>query len=255
MEWILRHALAAAAQYGPIIPCKADKTPACRHGVKDATDDSIAVRRLFELAPSASLIGVATGEASGITVLDIDLKHDGHAWLEENFDRLPCTCVHSTPSSGFHLFFRHRPGIRNSAGRIAPGVDVRGEDGYVIVPSSPGYAVLCDAPCAPFPEWLVELIEKKTSYPRASTSRPTRILGDTELADILRHVSRAPEGQRNHATFVAACRFGEQVRINMIAEGEAIDLLVEAATKAGLDPREAERTARSGVERGGRDNV
>ena len=36
-----------------------------------------------------------------------------------------------TPN-GFHYYFLWRPGVRNSASRIAPGIDTRGAGGYVV---------------------------------------------------------------------------------------------------------------------------
>jgi hypothetical protein len=53
-------------------------------------------------------------------------------WWFSHRDRLPLTRVHRTRSGGLHLIFRHVPDVRCSAGRIAPGIDVRGDGGYII---------------------------------------------------------------------------------------------------------------------------
>jgi hypothetical protein len=83
-------------------------------------------------------IGIATGAQSHCFVLDIDgldaeteLKK-----LEAGHGTLPSTVESITPR-GRHLFFDWpRQGVRNSAGKIAPGIDTRGEGGYVLAPPS-----------------------------------------------------------------------------------------------------------------------
>jgi hypothetical protein len=70
-------------------------------------------------------------------VLDIDLRHGGEESLEEIIKKghLPDTIEALTGGGGRHIFFLHNPGLRNSVGEL-PGIDVRGEGGYVIVAPS-----------------------------------------------------------------------------------------------------------------------
>lgn len=144
----------------PVFPCKRDKTPLVKGGFKAAVRDYQSARSLFA-NPDAALIGVPTGTASGFVVIDVD-RHsdgaDGSIWLRANQGRLPETRTHSTRSGGLHLLFRTPKDIKipNSASRIAPGIDVRGDGGYIIAPPSPGYEVVKDLPIADMPEWLVE---------------------------------------------------------------------------------------------------
>jgi hypothetical protein len=84
---------------------------------------------------------VPTGEESGIVVLDVDPDAGGSeslAKLEREDGPVPMTAKARTGGGGIHLFFRYREGtqIRNSAGLLGPGLDVRGEGGYVVVPPS-----------------------------------------------------------------------------------------------------------------------
>jgi hypothetical protein len=134
-----------------VFPCREDKAPACPRGFHDATKDPEAVRRLFAL-PGAALIGVATGAASGIDVLDLDPRNGSDAW--DGAGRLPPTTVHSTRSGGTHWLFRHRPGLRCSASRIAPGVDVKADGGYVIWWPAAGCDPLMREPLEDWPEWI-----------------------------------------------------------------------------------------------------
>jgi hypothetical protein len=141
-----------------IFPCRAKK-PVCRNGYLDAVSDPKHIDILFRAHPTAHQIGVATGEYRGndLDVLDVDLRKGGDAFWEENRHRIPQTRTHQTPSGGLHLLFRHAAGLRGSAGRIAKGIDVRADGGLVIWWPSQFYPVLCEAPVAAWPEWLLEL--------------------------------------------------------------------------------------------------
>jgi hypothetical protein len=68
---------------------------------------------------------------------------------------------------------------------------------------------------------------------------------------ILRVVSSAVEGNRNSACFWAACRAGEMVRAGWFTDAAAIDVLLEAAVKAGLSQHAALSTIRSGLRTAG----
>ena len=92
----------------------------------------------YERWPKANL-AVVTGEISGITVVDIDPKHGGTesmAALEARHGALPDTIESITGGGGRHIYFAH-PGheVRNRTG-LAPGIDLRGDGGCIIVPPS-----------------------------------------------------------------------------------------------------------------------
>jgi hypothetical protein len=64
------------AGYGiPIFPCKQNKAPLTKNGFKEATADKEQIREWWHRWPEA-MIGIPTGTASGIVVIDIDLKAD-----------------------------------------------------------------------------------------------------------------------------------------------------------------------------------
>jgi hypothetical protein len=110
---------AAIATGLPCFPCSASKTPAIPGpgGYKHATRDLAALRALWRRYPGP-LVGVRTGETSGVSVLDIDgPKHpEADLWLAAHSAKLPATRVHSTRSGGQHLLFQHLSGVRNSQG-------------------------------------------------------------------------------------------------------------------------------------------
>ena len=63
----------------------------------------------------------------------------------------------------------------------------------------------------------------------------------------LSNVAGAREGERNQLCFWGACRLREMVDQQLIPQDDAIAIVVEAASRAGLPHAEALRTARSAL--------
>ena len=226
----------------PCFPCHVDKKPATPRGYKNATSNPDAVYELWRRYPGP-LIGVPTGEISGLDVLDIDPRHGGDAWFVEHKARLPITRVHQTRGGGLHLFLQHQSGLRCSTGRIAAGVDVRAEGGYVIWWPGVGLPVISEMPVAPWPRWLCHQL----SHSRPPTTSRITVPDDHALAGLVRLIAGAREGERNNLTYWAACRAGEMVASGMLKADAAAALIAEAATRSGLPRPEAERTVWSGI--------
>jgi len=149
-------ALELAAQGYPVFPVAVSKRPTCPCGFKDAALEPREIRRLWRYHP-APLIGVPTGEASGLFVLDIDSpKHvEAAEWFERYAPYLPETRQQTTRSGGTHLFFNHHQGLRNSAGRIARGIDTRADGGYIIAWQMQAWLIR-PRPLADIPAWLIK---------------------------------------------------------------------------------------------------
>jgi hypothetical protein len=190
---------------------------------------------------------VPAGERSGLHVLDIDIRSGGRTWFADHHDSLPATRVHRTRSGGLHLFFRHQQGLRCSAGRIAPGIDVRASGGYVIWWPAAGCPVLSGLPAAPWPEWL----RAQLSSPARPPTLRVRVPNDHSLRGLIRLLASARSGERNSLTFWAACRAGEMVASGLLRADTAAEVIAEAASRAGLPFAEARRTAWSGIRAGG----
>jgi putative DNA primase/helicase len=109
------------------------------HGHLDATTDELIVRAWWREHPFAN-VGIATGAKSGIVVIDIDPKHGGNesfARLECEIGAFPKTLAVRTPSGGRHFYFKHPGGhVKSTSGVLAPGIDVRGDGGFVVAPPS-----------------------------------------------------------------------------------------------------------------------
>jgi putative DNA primase/helicase len=129
-----RRALAWLERGAALVPlAERDKTPINKGGSRQPLKTWREVRKVFAEHPDANY-GIVTGTISGLVVLDVD-EPEGqeslHA-LKVKHGRLPKTVTVMT-ARGYHLYFR-QPGkpIRNSASRLGPGLDVRGEGGYVV---------------------------------------------------------------------------------------------------------------------------
>jgi Bifunctional DNA primase/polymerase, N-terminal/Primase C terminal 1 (PriCT-1) len=164
---LLSAALAFAAGGMPVFPCqRRDKNPLVQHGFKDATVDTEQIRAWWSKWPLAN-VGIPTGAASGIVVLDIDPGGErALAALTEGHGPLPETRAVRT-GRGRQLWFEH-PGVpvRCSAGVLGDGLNLRGDGGYVIAPPSihpngKRYTFANDSEPASMPSWLVGLVTAK----------------------------------------------------------------------------------------------
>jgi len=235
--------LALAAAGIPCFPCTISKAPAVGGGFKRATADPEELRCLWREHPGP-LIGVPTGPASGIDVLDLDTaRHpEATAWLEAHKSELPQTRIHRTRSGGLHYLFVAHRGLRNSAGKLARGIDVRATGGYIIWWPAHGCDVLCDAKPAAWPIGLLVRLQPPRPPPMQRFRNGTAPASADRL---IVFVANAAPGERNAKLFWAACRAAEMSNPDSIAE-----LLVEAATRAGLSRAEASSTVHSGLRRG-----
>ncbi|MEV8430665.1 bifunctional DNA primase/polymerase [Streptomyces chartreusis] len=267
----LAHALSAAERGLAVIPLSRTKLPALRsphrddpdpapchgecgrfgHGVYDASTDPARIRELFAAAPWATGYGIACGlPPHHLIGIDLDTKSgtDSSAALRElalrHLFTIPPTVVVLTPSGGRHLWLTGPPEVvvPNSAGRLAPGIDIRGAGGYLVGPGSrtdhgvystaPGTAHIVPARC---PRALLRLL-----LPPPRTHHPAPPSADGHGQGLVQFVLAAHEGQRNTRLFWAACRAYED------GIGPAlVDPLVEAALNTGLTEREARATIAS----------
>jgi hypothetical protein len=247
-------ALTLAAEGLSVFPCRANKAPATPHGFKDASRDPETIRNLWRCRPGP-LIGIATGTASDLAVLDIDVKHaEAREWWQANCDRLPPTRMIRTRGGGSHIWFRHSPGLRCSTGIIARGVDVRATGGYAIAWHAAGQSVLRDAPLAPWPDWLSELLRPVPQPPRPLTppagSDAVGRYATAALRRAVQRVASAPEGVRNNILNAECYCLTRFVREGTLDASEIADALAIAAVHAGLTPRETAATLASALRAG-----
>lgn len=124
--------------------CKSvGKHPRTLHGLKDATVSETTICRWWEQWADAN-VGAVTGQQSGLVVLDLDVGHsdgvDGIETVKARFGFEPVSHFQRTGGGGLQCFFE-RPKLavvksRCGTGAIAPGVELKADGGYVVLPPS-----------------------------------------------------------------------------------------------------------------------
>lgn len=218
-----------------------------------ATTDSSQIREWWRRWPE-SRVALLTGDRNGISVLDVDVKNgvNGLEALEAlGFpDIRAMSPVRSrTPSGGWHLFFRHKQGLKASVGKIGAGLDVRNINGFVIAPGSlkDGRRYEVDGELLrsgmDLPEWPAAL-----TPPERPAGEPVAVQEATEaqqqwaaeqLERRAQQVAAAPEGQRQSTLNDASLWAGGVGAHGALTCDEAEAALVEAGITCGLSEREA----------------
>jgi putative DNA primase/helicase len=172
-------------------------------GLRDASRDPHLLGAWFER--ERWNVGIATGAVSGIVAIDIDPRHGGDealAALEAEHGPLPATWRFLTGGGGEHILFRHPGGIvKNSAGVIGPGIDVRGDGGYIVAPpsfhiSGWPYTISVDhhpdeVALAEAPDWLLNRILESPPADKARKATQWRTLTREGAVNGERNVSIA----------------------------------------------------------------
>jgi hypothetical protein len=260
-------ALVAALAYAErlhwcVFPCngKVPAIPAEKggNGCLDASTDPEQIATWWKAYPGAN-IGIACGQKSGIFVVDLDEKQgksgrQALAELEEQNGYLPETPEQITPSGGRHLVFKYpNVEIRNSQSRIATGIDVRGESGYVLAAPSihPGTGTAYTwhpdlrpsrIPIAEAPEWLVKLAHSEpVSAPTPAATRPVGRLsayGEAALDGAVRNILGASAGSQETTLNSESYSIGRLVGGDVIPAALALKSLLWAAHQlTSYDPQ------------------
>jgi len=156
-----------------IFPCaQRGKVPLLKNWPRSASSDIDVIRKWAQKHEDCNW-GVATGPESRVFAIDIDGESG-----EESFSSLVdqhgvwTETLAVTTARGQHFYFDWPASgtIRNSAGKLSAGIDVRGDGGYCVIPPSvhpdgPLYRwASVNLQTAPAPDWLLQTI--------TSTARP-----------------------------------------------------------------------------------
>ncbi|UNO40713.1 bifunctional DNA primase/polymerase [Streptomyces sp. MST-110588] len=266
----------------PLIP--GAKRPAIRDWETRATTDQERITRCWTHAPYN--VGIATGP-SGLIVVDLDTPKGPDdtppaEWaapgVTDGVDVLALLCErHRQPfpadtytvrtwSGGTHLYFAAPEGepLRNTAGDSARGlgwkVDTRAVGGLVVGAGSTfageAYTVAHNAPVAPLPGWLAELLrpaplppQRPVTVPLTARDRRGRFLNAAVNGELAR-VTGSAAHQHNNALYIASVALGQLVAGGELDAYEVTEKLTEAALSVGQGEREARRTIASGLRAG-----
>lgn len=112
------------------------KHPAIKGWPTEATVDVRKITAWWSEFPERG-IGIATGEGSGLTVLDVDGEEGVAALgkLAAGVGMPPTPCVTTRPGR-YHYYFRYIAEVKSNAGKLGEKLDTRGDGGYVVAPPS-----------------------------------------------------------------------------------------------------------------------
>lgn len=239
----------------PVFPCRRrGKAPITERGFLDATTDPITVAEWWAKNPEAN-IGFAPGRA-GLLVLDIDSPEGEREATELGLLSEPTMIV--TTGRGRHLYFRH-PGGHIGNRKLGPGLDVRADAGYVLLPPSihpSGRQYRSDGTV----EWIKPLSPaalkalRQPAAPSLPSGQDAPINAGTPrrrayvvaaIEDECLTLANTSEGGRNNALNRAAFSLAR-----FVATGEAdvvklIEVLTVAARHSGLPDWEIHKTIAS----------
>jgi hypothetical protein len=175
---LLDSALGYAASGWPVLPlhaikgghCTCNKScrspgkhPRTRNGLKDATVNTGKISQWWKQWPDAN-IGILTGSASGLIVLDVDPRNGGDHTLSgllSDYGSLPETLETETGGGGSHILFAYPDiSVKGGNGKLGPGLDVKSDGGYIVAPPSNHasggmYQWRTENPIQPLSGWLL----------------------------------------------------------------------------------------------------
>ncbi len=264
-DTLLTAALEHADRGWRVFPCTpGSKVPLGKfapHGFRDATSNPNQIRRWWLAEPYAN-IGLPTGVK--FDVLDID---NVSAFETLAAVRSPSDSDINGPMvttrRGLHYYVAPT-GFRSTVrlGGI-PGLDWRGEGGYVVAPPSVSvdggtWAWVenrgSDVPVMPAPGWILNLFDQRVHFsaqpagPAVGGERAAH--GPGALERELDRLVRAPNGTRNDQLNRSAFALGKLVGTGVLNAEEIGNALLCVALHIGLSNAEAIATIRSGMKAG-----
>jgi len=193
------------------------------------------IRTWWRRWPDSNII-VLTGEISGIVAIDVDPRHGGDEAIKGR--ELPETPISLTGGGGVHYLYAWPGHEVKNATNVLPGVDFRGDGGYIIAPGSmhsSGRTYEWDSTAHPddvdlgaLPQWFLKALLSGDRFAAGSAGEP-RKRPPTDA--ILLGEATVGEGERNE---VMASVVGSLIRMNPDEADEAT--LVERAS--GINERQ-----------------
>lgn len=164
-------------------------------------------------------IGIATdfyAEDKALVVVDIDTKDGAKGYdtlleLELSGKDFPPTYTQETPTGGLHYFYWHNRSLKQGAGVLGKGIDIRSRGGYVVAAGSQidgKYYTSNDLPVAPCPLWLVDTLTQREHEQREvnfSADINEDLAAQRAIEYLTKHAPKGEQGSRNDTAYKVAC--------------------------------------------------
>lgn len=240
------------------------------HSCYSATRDPARLIEMWDRHPHG-LLALRTGLKSNVFVVDCDVHEGGANGIESlrkiktNPLALPQTVTSLSGGGGIHLFYTH-PGekfrVKSSSSKLAPAIDIKGENSYVVLPPSTkagklqGYRWLKGRAVG---EWEIRNIDPLVGSTITTIPEPPRqidtlsvdfsLLALNDFEDALGRLKWAVVGEQNNRLFQASCRAGEAVAGGALTLADAESTLLVAGMEY-FNESTAKKTIRSGIRTG-----
>lgn len=251
--------------------CECLQTGKLCHGFYAATTDIEVFDSWLEDHPDSEILAMPTGQATGVFVFEYDPKNGG----AESYNKLISaneafdTKTVASPGGGEHFYFK-MPNFPfgNIHGKLWPGIDIKSEGGYVLIPPSKTekgkYVVTRNVEPTEAPSWLIDKIFEYQSRNKWNTEakllqRPEQRTYDPDLvtpeqANLVRktvsywqnRIKNAPEGSQNLLIYTASRVLFSLAFHGLIDEENAYSYLEEACEQGGHPAWRAQKAIRSG---------
>lgn len=238
---------------------------------KYATNNLSQIIARWKRCPDAN-IGVHVGK-SNLVVIDVDYRHNGRV---EDLPLTPASLLFTptadTGGGGMHIFYEAPVSfaVSNSSLALPQGVDVRAQEGYVILAPSehksgrryawhpdkePWNVHPLPLPADFYPLLKIkgEVSHQPTPSAPVSAKRPPEQRSPYVQAAFqgeLNKVAQATEGSRNNSLNEAAFALGQFIEAGLLSRNEVERALTATALAIGLAENETAQTIQSGLTAG-----
>jgi putative DNA primase/helicase len=113
-------------------------------------------------------LGIITGQAAGLMVIDVDPRHDGSL---DGLDVPPGAPMTKTPRGGNHIWLAYPQHMRIRGKTLRPGVELKADGGMAMAPPSTGYSWIIpfgkgtnNLPNAP--DWIFIEAQRRSEKPQ-----------------------------------------------------------------------------------------
>lgn len=207
------------------------------HGHKDATTNQEQLAAFWQYHPGAN-IGLPTGKASGVLVVDMDVPEGYYnlKTLKARYSDLPPTRTSRTAGGGLHYFYQYPQDGNTYHGTVGLdqliGIDIRSQGNYVVLPPSRLYGRKSyrwtdeETPIASAPDWLLSLLSQ-TEAQRQQRQQSMGFADPSGEKWLSEAIHRAREGNRNDVGFWLA----RMLRNDGLPQQEAMRIVLAYANR------------------------